>query len=859
MPVSISARSSYLVMLSFAFLLCCGLAATGLQWQQGLSDRWVRHTMDLQNRLAQVRILRLRAEVAGRGFLLTQNPQDLTAARRAREEVDAHLPSLTAMTRDNPPQQVNLRALSQATERYFDEMEKTIALVREGRSSEARRILDGAPSRESGAEITALVERINDEEARLLLKREQRLSRLQYLARSVLGASMALILLLAAIVWRDRANRLFALRAANEELANDIHKREAVEAQLQLLATNATDAVVRVGLDGTFLYASPSTHLVFGVDPSDVVGQNVTLGVHPEDQLAMAQGLELLSSGARERLSLAYRTTRRDMPGTWRWVESNAGLVRGGDGQPAEIIASVRDISERKQLELDLVAARQHAEAAVHAKSSFLANMSHEIRTPMNGVIGFTELLLASDLTPAQRRQAELIADSGRAMMRLLNDILDLSKVEAGQMRIASEAYDLRHALRACVRLVTPAIQHKGVRLNVEVDDALPTMVLGDGLRLRQIILNLLGNAAKFTPRGSINLRARLLEIEDEATLCIEVEDTGIGIPRDRHAAIFEAFVQAEDTTASRFGGTGLGLPISAQLAALMGGKLTLDDEIGGGSRFVLSLPLQSEEQGRVHDLQPASSMKAGAAPAFADRAVGAEGRGRVLVAEDHDVNQLLIIAMLEQLGWAADIAANGSEAIAMVHAARAGDKPYRIILMDIQMPVVDGPEATRRLRAEGIDATELPIVALSANAYADDVAACLAAGMQAHVAKPVVLASLDAALRQWAEPPCAPPTKDLPEPMAAAPSLNVRERYAARKQETLEALDQLVRRGIFADDELAEVSGLLHKLAGTAAMFREAELGNRARDLEDGIEEWGSEYRADRISAAVKAIREAT
>jgi CheY-like chemotaxis protein len=289
-----------------------------------------------------------------------------------------------------------------------------------------------------------------------------------------------------------------------------------------------------------------------------------------------------------------------------------------------------------------------------------------------------------------------------------------------------------------------------------------------------------------------------------------------------------------------------------------MGGKLTLDDEIGGGSRFVLTLPLRIGEQEDSDATLPAPGMETGLAPFVGARSNEAEDRGRVLVAEDHDVNQLLIVAMLEQLGWAVDIAADGSEAIAMVHAARERNQPYRMVLMDVQMPVLDGPEATRRLRAQGIEASELPIVALTANAYADDIAACLAAGMQAHVAKPVTLASLDAVLREWSEPFGVPTIPAIAEPPTAVPKSNIRERYSARKQETVEALDLLVRRGLFSDTELAEVSGLLHKLAGTAAMFQEADLGDRARDLEDGIEEWDGEDRPDRIRAAVQAIREA-
>jgi len=341
----------------------------------------------------------------------------------------------------------------------------------------------------------------------------------------------------------------------------------------------------------------------------------------------------------------------------------------------------------------------------------------------------------------------------------------------------------------------------------------------------------------------------------DDATFAVVVEDTGIGIAPDRQAAIFEAFVQAEATTASRFGGTGLGLPISARLAQLMGGRLALDGEVGGGSRFVLTLPLVPSEAGDSGTARPAS--KTALVPA-ARLPIVPEARGRVLVAEDHDVNQLLISAMLKQLDWDADIAVNGSEAIAMIDAARARGEPYDLVLMDIQMPIMDGTEATRRVRARGIAASELPIVALTANAYSDDIAVCLSAGMQAHLAKPMTLAGLNGALRRWGKPRPAPLARPAPARAGGGPSAKVRERYRARKQETLEALDELVRRGLFCDTELSNVAGLLHKLAGTAAMFEEASLGDRARTLEEGIGEWSEEHRADRIRAAVEDIRAA-
>lgn len=615
------------------------------------------------------------------------------------------------------------------------------------------------------------------------------------------------------------------------------------EARFRLITDQASDIISVHARDGRCQFISPAVRTVLGYDVDAMIGTTLAEFIAAEDEAALEAHAARLVAQPGGTVSV-FRFRMRHADGRYVWMEAAARLAEYM-GQIA-IISVCRDISAQVAAEAELHKARELAEAAVRAKSSFLANMSHEIRTPMNGVIGFTDLLLGSTLDADQRRHAELIADSGRAMMRLLNDILDLSKVDAGQMRISEEAVDLPHALKACMKLITPAAAQKGLALDCDFADDLPRMVVSDGLRLRQIVLNLLGNAVKFTATGSVALRVSVTD-EQAPRILIEVSDTGIGIPPDRQAAIFEQFVQAETATASKFGGTGLGLAISVQLTRLMGGDLTLNSVPGQGSTFFLTLPC------RPCGVRPAETVPTGRA-SDADQRTRAIVPGlRILVVEDHDVNQLLMKAMLERLGCLVEIAPDGAVAVDLVADAATAGRGYALVLMDMQMPVMDGLEATRRIRAQGIDAAALPIVALTANAYVDDVAACLDAGMQAHLAKPVQMDALTATLARWAglaAPPAAATRKRF--------SPAIEARYRQRKTEALERLDALLRAGTFTDAELSDVVDMLHKLAGTAEMFGDASLGKQAHALETTVMLWDPAERAARIPLAVQAVRDA-
>ncbi len=509
--------------------------------------------------------------------------------------------------------------------------------------------------------------------------------------------------------------------------------------------------------------------------------------------------------------------------GTVKHVEVRGRVDTDNDGAPEAILGVIIDRTDETQMRERLTESIEEARAADRAKSSFLANMSHEIRTPMNGVIGFTELALAEESNPDQQRRLQMILDSGDAMLRLLNDLLDFAKIAAKQMAIVSETTDLRHTLRSCQRLMEPVARQRNISLVLDIDPAFPPRVLVDKMRLRQIVLNLLGNALKFTEEGEVALSASVSrrQFNDPDCMLITVRDSGIGIPADRLQSIFGKFTQADDTTARKYGGTGLGLSISTELAELMGGELTAESDPGQGSAFTLSLPLEvAEETEPTH---------VAASPA---EFCGLAKRLRILVAEDNPINQELTLAMVDKAGHDADLARDGMEAVDAILAARQSDRPYDMVLMDMQMPRMDGLQAAREIRKAGVGAQHLPILAVTANAYADDIQRCENAGMQAHLSKPLRLRELCSAIGKWSGTTLPDPT-DPAAVIEEETDPRLRAMFEERIAAALEAVDFALAKSQPTEQEKSEIAGVLHQVAGVAAYFGQDQLGEFCRSVE--------------------------
>jgi PAS domain S-box-containing protein len=526
------------------------------------------------------------------------------------------------------------------------------------------------------------------------------------------------------------------------------------------VASFVPDAVMSLSPQGIVTSWNAGAERLFGYRSDEVIGRSITLAV-PEDRRDEPQKLAALLGAGKTVQNFETRVFRKDS--TPVDIVISASAIRTFPGRIEGYAVTARDNTEHKRLHEELQRARDLAIEAAQTRATFLANMSHEIRTPLNAIVGMAELLQLTNLTREQRERAAIIESSSKLLIAIVNDILDFTKLSAGRVVLEKIVFDLRELAKTTVAAFQGAAAQKGIALNLHLHENLPLRLRGDPTRLHQILNNLISNAIKFTEQGAVFISfARDHDAAQEETIRFQVKDTGIGIAREVQARLFEPFVQAESSTARRYGGTGLGLVISAQLARQMGGEIALESTPGEGSTF--SFTARFEKAGDEEEPETLRVSRDGEPTAEVEAAARlnssvSKGRGavtrrpnrpnhapRILVVEDNPVNRELAAEQLRVLGYQGDIVGDAQAALDAL--AR---KIYDLVLMDCEMPVMDGYEATREIRRRENGGRRVAIVAMTANATHEQRDRCLEAGMDDFLSKPVRLQTLAAMLESWA------------------------------------------------------------------------------------------------------------
>jgi two-component system, sensor histidine kinase and response regulator len=530
------------------------------------------------------------------------------------------------------------------------------------------------------------------------------------------GVAVVAFMVLSLAVLTSIIDRRFSAQTLELELSEERHRQLVESAQVILWRWNIRTrrfTFVNQGAEALLGYPTVQwlTEPTFWADH-----------VHMADR---AHGEACCKRAVAEKSPQQYEHRMRAADGNILWWRTAVQLIPG-NGTQEELVGVMADITERKL-------AQESAEAANRAKSEFLATMSHEIRTPMNGILGMTELVLDSELTGEQREHVGLVKFSAESLLSIINDVLDFSKVEAGKLELDSIAFNLRDCLRETMKVLAPQADPKAIQLIYEVQDEVPEVVVGDPGRVRQILINLIGNAIKFTEKGEISVKVEKDQSVNPPASGIErlhfaVKDSGMGIPVDKQRRIFEAFSQADSSTTRKYGGTGLGLTICSRLVGLMGGSIWVESEPGRGSvfHFTVRLGVQSTRQNGAAKITQPSLRE--------DR-----NSARILLVEDNSVNQTLAAHSLERRGHIVVVVSNGRAALEALE-----QDSFDIVLMDVQMPGMDGFETTAAIRAkERSTGAHIPIVAMTAHALNGDEERCLAAGMDGYLSKPIRIIEL--------------------------------------------------------------------------------------------------------------------
>lgn len=700
------------------------------------SDSWVSHTHDVIIQSEELNAFVSSMLAAQRGYLITKDTAFLADYEAKKASVSRNLARLSELTIDNPSQQSRLEELRQYSNNLAMQLEE-----RSKRNQDPKdilsdvKIIDGLK-----ADIIRLNKDFLEEEYILLNQRIKAVENKkdQYLSTLFIGGGVAVIFLMML--------NGYLLRVQSKRSAAELAFGEKEEI-FRLAIEGTQDGVFDWNIKTDDVFYSDQFKAMLGYKAEDFKGHvdDFISRLHPEDKKRVQEYVELYIGGQLSEYSNTFRMQHKS--GRWIWINSRAQLLYDKSGEPLRIVGAHTDITAFKDYESRLQDAKNKAEEGSRAKSDFLAHMSHEIRTPLTTISGAAEIL-SQDTDGLDEKKQTLISvlnASAITLKDLISDILDFSKIESGELELEENVFSLKDAFEHVISMMSVRMKEKGLDFTLDYSAVKNIDLYGDPIRMRQILINLIGNALKFTEAGHINVKAYESEYFDAPILRIDVEDTGIGLLEDQFELVFERFKQADASVSRKYGGTGLGLPISKKLANLMGGDILLTSEPGKGSVFSLIIPLRIVENTALEqDTDDVRKHK------INDKLKAAiSNTDKILLVEDYEGNIVVLGYILDDLGSSYDIAGTGQEAVNLWK-----ENHYDLVLMDIQMPEMDGFTATAHIRKiereNHLDHT--PIIGMTAHALVGDKDKCIEAGMDAYLPKPIVEMDLKATILKFLE-----------------------------------------------------------------------------------------------------------
>lgn len=710
-------KTRYLIGLSLA-CLCVIVASIGSHssaLELVESSEWVAHTLEVRTELEKLSMLYMKAQNNIRGFFLTEQSFYLKQYQDARVLIAPTMEKIRRLTADSLEQQKELDFIIPSVATRMERWDEFIKVRKEKGLATVQAAMKGEKGKHFDVALHNSLMAMKKTEDDLFTQRTAKLQ-----ANSL---STRLIVIFSAVL------ALSFIGIAAVLIQRFLSSREKAEQELDNFFSLSLDLVCISGMDGYFKRLGPSFEEVLGFTLKELYSTSIFEFVHPDDRQRTIDEVEYQSKGNKV---LSFENRFRCKDGSYRTLSWKS--VPEGNF----MYAVARDVTQQRINEQELLAANEAAKQGERIKAEFLANMSHEIRTPLNGIIGMTDIVSKSQLSTEQRQQIGVIRQSGLHLLKIINGILDFSKLESGQMSMEILDFNLAQLFASQISLIGVTAHEKNLKLTSLIDPKIPDMLRGDSSKVSQIILNLLGNAVKFTSAGSVTLKADL-DSHDEGHCSVKftVIDTGIGMDELQMNRLFRAFVQADGSTSRNYGGTGLGLSISKRLAEMMGGTIGVDSYPGEGSTFWFKLKFEVPKNS-YQTLQPA--------PITATPFVAGGKQFKVLVAEDNFINQMIITKMLEKLGCVTHVVTNGQEAVNAFT-----DNDYDLIFMDYHMPLMDGTEATKHIRKlEEKTGKRVPILAFTANVFPEDQERCRSAGMDDFILKPVTFVTLEAQLGKW-------------------------------------------------------------------------------------------------------------